>query len=152
MRIGVQLRGRKADGDGILVASGSGQGGYCLHLAQGRPVFEHHALGQRSLVASATPLPEGDSLVGVVIERAADGSAGVRLTLDGRVLAEGRLPLTIAHPSFWGLDVGRDPVSPTSATAAAHPGLPAGVLETVTLEFLEAMTEEELAELLAQTD
>jgi arylsulfatase A-like enzyme len=152
MRIGVQLRDWRPGLEAVLLASGSRQGGYSLHILGDRVEFEHHGLGVRTVLAAHEPLQRPDSRISLSINRADDGSAAVALAVDGAVLAEGQLPQTLAHPAFWGLDVGRDAASAVS-TRTAHCGA-AGcrIVETVTLDFLEAMSNDELAELLAQTD
>ncbi|MGV3650687.1 MAG: arylsulfatase [Devosia sp.] len=152
MRIVTKLRGWRPGQEAVLVASGSSQGGYSLHVLGDRVEFEHNALGRRSLLAADRLLGNPDAEIALTILRREDGSAAVQLRIDGVSAALGTVPLTLAHPAFWGLDIGRDcgsAVSPRTAHCQ-HEGCK--IVETVSLEFFEAMSNDELAELLAQTD
>lgn len=152
MRISVQLRHWRPGVEAVLLASGSRQGGYSLHILSDRVEFEHHGLRQRTVLTAEAPLSRPDGRIGVSIDRADDGSARVALSVDGAEMAAGTIPLTLAHPAFWGLDVGRDAASPVSLRTGHCGAVGTGIVETVTLDFLEAMSNDELAELLAQTD
>ncbi|KUL55383.1 hypothetical protein ADL22_00350 [Streptomyces sp. NRRL F-4489] len=146
MRITARLRGRRPDDEGVLLASGSCQGGYVLYLRNGRLAFEHHALGERVVCRADTEAPTGDCAVGFTLSRAGDRSAEVTLVQAGRTVGKAAIPVTSPHLSFWGLDAGRDPVSQVSSAYEGEFPFPADVLDAVTLDFLGASTPEEVAE------
>jgi arylsulfatase len=149
MRIIAELTGRAPGAGGVLVASGARQGGYVLYVAGDELVFEHLALGQRTRLSG--PIDPGDARLELEIGH--DGRrARVELRASGRTVSGSAATGFIAHPSFWGLDVGRAPAAPITEGYAAAAALPPGVLQSVTIEFLEPMTSAEMADLLAQAE
>lgn len=147
LRVTARLRGRRAGEGGIILVSGARQGGYAIYVDGDALVFEHMALGQRARFSGA--IPAGDALVQLEV-RHGDSGANAILSLGDRVVSEGSLPMAISHPSFWGLDVGAAAATAFSQAYAEIGRFSDGVLDTVTLTFLEEMTSEDLAELIAQ--
>lgn len=141
------LRGRQPDEAGIILASGARQGGYALYVDANELIFEHMALGRRARVSGS--IPAGDVMVQCEV-RHDNGAAQATLSLAGRLIAEGTIPMAIAHPSFWGLDVGVASATPFSSGYADVGRFAAGVLDSVMLDFLEDMTSEDMAELIGQ--
>jgi len=152
MRLTAQLIRRRAGESGVIVASGSGEGGHVLYLLADELVLEHIALGERVVLHTPAPVTEAPVTLGFDIVRGDGDSAMGWLTVNGRRTASAPLPRTLIHPAFWGLDVGRDPVSPVSRRYADCPELPAGVLQTVTLDFAQPMSVDDMAELIAATE
>ena len=149
MRISARLCNRANGEGGVIVASGAHQGGYVLYIADDDLVFEHLALGQRGRVQAA--IGNGDRAVGVEIRHDGDRSI-VTLFEDGARTAEAEVPMMLTHPSFWGLDVGAAPASPITAGYRNAPKLPSGVLDSVTLDFLEALASEDVADLIEHVE
>ncbi len=145
MRLTATLTGREESDDGVLFASGSRQGGYSLYILDGRLHFEHRALGASAHISSPGPAPVGACRLGVELSRHPDRSARALLLIDGTVVAETTVPLTTAHLSFWGADVGRDAVSQVSTAYAGEFPLREGVLRDVVLDFLDPAPAAELA-------
>lgn len=147
LRVTARLQGRAENAGGIILISGARQGGYALYVDGDTLVFEHLALGQMARFSGA--IPAGDALVRLDV-RHGDEGATATLSLGNEVLSEGMLPMAIAHPSFWGLDVGAAPAAAFSEGYARLGRFAESVLDSVTLDFLEEMTSEDMAELIAQ--
>jgi arylsulfatase len=88
----------EADGapQGVLVAQGSGLGGWALYVADGRPAYVHNYVGleEHHVVADpATPvLGPGPHEVVFRFTRTADHQGVGRLSVDGAVVGEGPVP------------------------------------------------------------
>ncbi|MEZ5735567.1 MAG: sulfatase-like hydrolase/transferase [Novosphingobium sp.] len=109
-----------AQANGVLVAHGGRYGGYSLYLANGRPVFHYNSVGSDQYrIASHDPIGPGDHVIkmGFVADQERAGTPGtVTLTVDGKVVASGRIDRTIAG---WvshteGFDIGADRITPVS--------------------------------------
>ncbi len=137
MVVRADLRSYVPGSDGALVASGNQCSGYALYVSDGRLQFEHHFLEDRILVASDTPLPAGDQQVGFALRVADNMSADVVLLQNARTVGAGFVPRTSGHLSFYGLDVGHDPVSPVSDAYESPYEFPAAMLDHVTLHFTD---------------
>lgn len=144
----ITARTRPGAHDGVLISSGNSQGGYSLYLQNGHLHFEHHALGQSAVITSAGPVSAAATTFIVDLQRRPDRSAAATLWVDDDQVASGEVPLTSAHLSFWGADVGRDSGRPVSRAYDPPFALAAGVLRDVTLEFLEPSPIAEIAEAL----
>ncbi|WP_063740069.1 arylsulfatase [Amycolatopsis jejuensis] len=142
LRITARLRARH---DGVLLSSGSAQGGYSLYVQQGRLVFEHLLPDARVRCVATEPAPDGEHTLGVTLEPRPDGSSAVSLWQDDRVVGEATLPRTLSHPSFWGLDCGRDAVSHVSTSYKGEFPIPPDALESVTLTLTRRAPAREVA-------
>lgn len=151
MQIAATLsRPLSARDEGVLLASGGGNGGYVLFLKDGRLHHEHAFLGQRSQVSGA--VPEGARALSAVLHVAEDSSATVQLFADRHRIARGSIGRTANHLSFWGLDVGRDvggPVSPAYEGAFPAPG---DLIDRIDLSFFEHAEAEDIAALMEATE
>ncbi len=137
MVVRADLLSYESGAGGALVASGNECSGYVLYVIDGRLAFEHHFLDHRVVVTAPEPLPAGSQAVGFALRVADDQSAHVWLLQGDSVVAEGSIPRTSGHLSFYGLDVGHDPVSPVSEAYESPYEFPAGMLDKVTLHFTE---------------
>jgi arylsulfatase len=88
----------------------------------------------------------------VELQRRQDRSAEATLLVDDAPVASTTVPLTTAHLSFWGADVGRDAVSQVSAAYEGEFAFPAGVLDDVTIEFYDPPPIAEIAEALVHIE
>ncbi|MEV5542142.1 arylsulfatase [Saccharopolyspora shandongensis] len=151
MRVTARLNRVTGTEQGVLLASGSSYGGYVLYLQHGRAVFEHLLLDQRS-TCSSTPVPDGPCEVGFQLERRDDRSAHVDLLIGDEIVAKTEIPITSAHLSCFGLDVGRDPVSQVSRSYEGEFAFPGHALVDVTIDFLEELPLDELADAIHGTE
>jgi arylsulfatase len=117
-----------ADASGALAAVGSWFGGWGFYLDKGRPTAVEafsQLPGDSYTVASDTPVPAGPSKV--KFDFASDGGvyAGgeLSISIDGRPVAHGRIPRTIAIVAGNGetFDTGRDTGVPVSEPFGAAP-------------------------------
>lgn len=149
MRLTARLSGRARGESGIIVSTGARQGGYALYVLGDALVFEHIALSRRVRIAGE--ISGGSRSIGLELRRSGD-QYHVMLFDGDRQIGAGAVPLAISHPSFWGLDVGSTPLGALAGGLTDCPRFRAGVLESVSIDFLEHMTSEDMADLLAQTE
>ena len=140
------LRDRRLHDDGVLLSSGGTSSGYVFYVLNDRLVFEHVALGERTVCVSKRALPVGDCDLKCSIGHHSDRSADVRMFANGRLVATGLIARTLLHLSFWGIDVGRDRAGSVSHAYTGEFPFSPSVLESVTLNFSESYHLEDLAE------
>lgn len=108
---------------GVLVAHGGRFVGYSLFLDRGRPSFTYNLTPAHiARIAGSEPLAAGPHRVTLAftLERPAAGSAAqVVLSVDGKAVAQGRVPQTFARvvSHSEGFDVGQDLVTPVDPAA-----------------------------------
>ncbi|WP_226531974.1 arylsulfatase [Microbacterium paraoxydans] len=126
--------------EGMIVTHGGLEGGYGLYLRDGKPTFVYNFLAlDRPTFAAEEPLAAGSRQI-VVDFRYDGGGVGkggaVSLSVDGRVVAEGRMERSIpAQLSLSeGLDIGMDVGSPVDFTYQL-PFVFTGRIEKVTIEL-----------------
>ncbi|MBA2810211.1 arylsulfatase [Streptomyces sp. KM273126] len=146
MKVTATLRGHQSDDEGVLLASGNVQGGYVLYVREGRLTFEHAALGQRVICTADTELPAGDCEAGFALHRRDDRSARLVLLHGAEPVGKAEIPLTLPHLAFWGMDVGRDPVSQVSAGYTGDFPFPPHVIDHVSITFTSESPLSEVAE------
>lgn len=114
--------------EGVIIAQGGRFGGWSLYLHDGRVTYAYNWFGlERFTIAAPAPLPAG--LATIALDFAYDGGGrgkggNVTLRVDGRPVAEGRIPKTTAFVFSLdeGADVGVDEDTPVSEDY--RPGLP----------------------------
>lgn len=112
----------ESGGNGVVAAAGGRFGGWSLFLQEGRPVFLYSASIQpeyRFRVASDTALAPGPAKLRLIFDYDGGGmnrGALVRLEVDGRELARGRVEHTIStYPEMTDtFDVGKDTGTPVA--------------------------------------
>ena len=114
---------------GVIVAQGAGRQGYALYLREGKLEFAARIDGALAVVTSRELLPKGRSDVGARI--AADGE--VKLTVNGQITGEGRIPKLIPSQPGEGLTVGTDGRGAVGDYAA--PNTFAGKIENVQIQL-----------------
>jgi len=135
--IEARIKPNGAKDTGVLVADGSGFGGWAFYLKDGVPVA-YEAISQmpedRFRVAGKAPLPKGASMVTFRFERDPQPATGgtMHIAVDGKEVGQGNIDRTINIPAGLGetFDVGSD----TGATVSdEYPGAGAfpGEIETV---------------------
>jgi arylsulfatase A-like enzyme len=126
--------------NGVIICQGGRPGGWSLYFKNGKPSYVYNWLGQHyTTITADEPLPAGKATVVLNFEYDGGGlglGGTATLTVDGRKVAEGRIPRTHAI-SFWGetADVGIDLGSP--ATEDYKPGNGSrftGTIDKVTIE------------------
>ncbi len=100
--------------NGVLLAHGSWNSGYCLMVDKGHLVYDFNYYTHHHVLRSAEPIPAGRSELAVRFLIDAEGTGGtVSMTVDGRPQGEMRLDETFEYfIAFQGLDVGADRLSP----------------------------------------
>lgn len=143
MVVRAQLGERDPSDEGVLIASGTSYGGWVLFILDQHLRYEHHLLAERTTLCSPTRLPAGTRSVGIALEPRDERSASVSLLVEEHTVATTTLPRTALQPSFYGVDIGCDPVSRVSPAYAGRGDFsyPAGRLVEVTLEFDEPPTD-----------
>lgn len=129
----VDLEHPAKGGDGALIARGSINSGFVLYLKDGRLHFDYNAFHEHTLVVSDTALTPGQHKLDVAVNRQADGSGEVELSIDGKLVAKGTIRTLLFLISSTGMDIGRSlsPVSHAYKEPFAYPGK----LHTVTFEI-----------------
>ncbi|HLM96260.1 MAG TPA: arylsulfatase [Acidimicrobiales bacterium] len=93
---GAASMGGAAGPSGVLVAQGSGLGGWAFYMADGRPAYVHNyvSLEEHHLRADADvpPITAGRHVVAFAFTRTADHTGTGRLLIDGVVVGEGTIP------------------------------------------------------------
>ncbi|MFE4080575.1 arylsulfatase [Paenarthrobacter sp. YIM B13468] len=148
----VQLQDFSPGMEGVLVSSGNQQGGYVLYVRNDVLIFEHHALGVRDVVKSDVVLPTGPQTVGLRLTPRDDKAALAELLHEDEVVAATTISATSSHLSFWGMDIGADPVSTVSAEYEAPFAFPEEAMDRVVLRFRDTPDLEDLAELIESTE
>jgi arylsulfatase len=138
--------------EGVLVSSGNVAGGYVLYVRNDVLIFEHNALGVRVVLKSDVVLPTGTHTVGVRLTPLEDNAGLVELLHGDDVVASTGVPRTSSHLSFWGMDIGADPVSTVSTEYEAPFAFPAAAIDRAVLRFRDAPDLDDLAELIASTE
>jgi arylsulfatase A-like enzyme len=131
----VELEHPDGGGDGALVARGSINSGFVLYLGQGRLCFDYNSFHDHTLLRADRPLAPGRRRIELAIERDADRSAALRLSVDGKEQASGRIARLLRMISSTGMDLGRSlaPVNDEYQAPFDYPGR----IETVVFELPE---------------
>ncbi len=80
-------------GEGVLVAQGSGLGGWAVYVLGGRPGYVHNYVSiEEQHVAADTPLEGGRHEITYVFSRTGEHSGIGHLLVDGTELARGEIP------------------------------------------------------------
>ncbi|MCG3757119.1 arylsulfatase [Amycolatopsis sp. Poz14] len=144
MRVDAGIRADAWPAEGVILASGGSYGGYVLYLLRQELVFEHLLLDERVTCRSG-PIAEAPGHLGFTLSRKPDRTAKVELFLGSETFGEALIPVAAGRLSCYGLDVGRDKGSQVSTAYQGEFALPDGVLESVTLEYLDSSRAEEIA-------
>jgi arylsulfatase len=131
----------KGGATGVILAQAGRFGGWSLYMKEGRPAYAYNWIGrERTTVAGSEPLPAGRATIRV--EFAYDGGgrgkgAGLSLLVDGRKVADGRIPNTNASVFSLdeGADVGVDEGTPVTEDYPEHDNRYTGRIERVTIEL-----------------
>jgi arylsulfatase A-like enzyme len=152
MRISARLKDLKVSDNGVLFSSGNSQGGYTLYLQSGAVCFEHHAFGRRASMRTTDPIPYGNLEIGVELQRSPDRSSHAVLLINGQPVTKTHIPLTSAHLSFWGADIGRDAGSQVSQAYEGEFPFSPGIIKDITIDFHDAPPIAEIAEAIEHTE
>lgn len=100
--------------DGVLIAHGSWNSGYCLMIEDGDLVYDFNYYTHHRILRSTRPVPAGTSELRMRFDIDSVGTGGTAtLFIDGRPTGEMRLDETFEYfVSFQGIDVGADRLSP----------------------------------------
>ena len=125
-------------GNGVIVSQGGRFGGYAFYMRDGCLVFHYNAIDPRQYsVRTATPLSAGEHRVVATFltDRKTPGSGGtVKLTVDGRAVAEGRVEHTLRDfMNTEGFNVGRETITAVSPGYTVEDSAFTGRVKKVTI-------------------
>ena len=103
----LDVKGR--DEDGVIFSQGGRFGGWSLYVENSSPAYSYNYMGEIFTFKSDKSLPLGKSVVRFELDYDGGGTgkgADVQMTLNGEVVAKGRLEKTIA--SRFSIDEGSD--------------------------------------------
>ena len=137
-RITARVRRDTVDADGVLIAHGSVNSGYCLLVQDNHLVHDLNRYGDHHVLRSSVPVPTGTSTLGMLFLRDEHGTGGVvTLTIDGAEVGHDRIERSFRHfVAFQGLDIGADRLSPVRAEGDG-PFPFTGELQQVCVELLD---------------
>jgi arylsulfatase len=125
----------KGDVDGMLVAHGSGAGGYAVYLHGRRLHYVHNLLGlQATTVSASVELPPGPIVARVAFTPTGMFRGDVALFYDGVPVGEGSIPRTT--PVTYGMAsfaVGYQPGSPITPACQGRFAIPEGIASQVVI-------------------
>ncbi len=130
-----------ADSAGVLYALGAFSGGVSLWVDKGRLGYEYNLFEiERTRLESANALPTGKVKIEVETRIAAPrGAADVVIRVDGKQVAQGKVPRTaaLAFTANDAFDVGMDSYSPVSdAYYDRKPFKFSGTIDSVQIKYL----------------
>ncbi len=152
-KLGASVEIPNGGASGVLATQGGRFNGWGLYLVEGRPVFHYNLVGvQRFAFAGKEPLAPGKHAI--LVDFAYDGGglgkgATVKLSVDQRTVAEGRIDRTYAFRVSLDetFDVGEDTGTPVSEDYAV-PFRFTGTLERVLVRLADIkLTAEDEAQL-----
>jgi hypothetical protein len=100
--------------DGVLIAHGSWNSGYCLMIQDGHLVYDYNYYTHHHILRSTRQLPRGQANVSLRFIKDDDGTGGtVQMHIENEPAGEMYLAETFEYfVAFQGLDVGADRLSP----------------------------------------
>lgn len=112
------------NGDGAIIARGTINSGLALYVCGGRLVFDYNCFREHSRVEMAEPLSPGAHEIVVDVNRNADQSTQVSLSVDGTTVDTTTIPLLLRILSSTGMDFGRSsaPVTDDYQAPFIYPG------------------------------
>ncbi|MDF1735067.1 MAG: sulfatase-like hydrolase/transferase [Minwuia sp.] len=110
--------------DGAILARGTINSGLALYVTGGRLVFDYNCFRDHSRVEMPEPLAPGAHEIVVQVDRKADQSADVSLSVDGTAVGTTRIPLLVRILSSTGMDFGRSnaPITDDYLAPFVYPG------------------------------
>ena len=125
--------------EGVLIAHGDVDGGYVLYVKENRLVHEYNYLGTIQKLQSDADLPIGAATVRFEFVKTGEHQGLGRMFVQERKVAEGPIPHTVPNIiSFGPLSVGRDALSPVSASYRDEGEFPfATGLKRVVIELID---------------
>ena len=138
VQISATVERRDHADNGVLIAHGSVNSGYCLMVDEDHLVYDYNYYGRHTVFRSEQPVPLGRTEVSMRFQKEPEGTAGaVTLHVDGASAGGGWLPETFEHfVAFQGLDVGGDRLSPVRENAKGEYAF-TGTLHEVVVEILD---------------
>jgi len=126
------------DRNGVVIAHGSWNSGYCLMVSESHLVYDYNYYGDHHVLRSSRPVPLGQSHVALRFLLDNESTAGaVEMLIDGDSVGEMHLAETFEFlVAFQGLDVGADRLSPVREFGEGEFAYGDGLTE-VTVELLD---------------
>jgi len=118
--------------EGVLWATGNENSGCSLFVQNRRLVVDYNAFDDHTVVESSIEVPEGDSTLGVRLQRDSRTTGWAELTIDGEACGRAPIPFYMRMVSSVGSSIGMDHGSAVSARYSA-PFAFTGTLRDVTI-------------------
>jgi arylsulfatase len=97
--------------DGVLVAMGTQNGGYCWYIKDNLSIFDYNVFTKHHIIRSKIPVPIGECSIGVNFKR--EGSTGtISLRIREEECGTIQVPYIMRMISSTGFDIGRNSLSP----------------------------------------
>jgi arylsulfatase len=109
-----RLRSESRD-EGVLYATGNENSGVTVFIQESHLVVDYNAFDEHTIVESDVPIPEGENVLLVKIERTSRTSGRVELAVNDLVCGSVELPFMMRMISSIGASVGYDHGSAVSA-------------------------------------
>ena len=124
-----------APGDeGVLWATGTRNSGCSVFVQDGRLVVDYNAFGDRTIVESSTPVPTGDAVLGMRLQRDGRRTGWVEVSIDGVACGRAAIAFYMRMVSSVGSSIGLDHGSAVSRRYEA-PYAFTGTLHEVVIEL-----------------
>ncbi|KJS07735.1 MAG: hypothetical protein VR73_08195 [Gammaproteobacteria bacterium BRH_c0] len=132
-----QLANGNTPTDGVIYAFGGSDGGYSLHVKDGKPVFAYNHVGRATtLLQGERALPGGKSTLTFALRKTGPTSGIGTLSVNGEVVAEGELANIGGRlPSHESFDVGIDWGSTVTPHSTANGRMERGVIQQVDIQI-----------------
>ena len=101
--------------EGVLYATGNENSGMTIFIQESHLVVDYNAFDEHTIVESDVPIPEGENVLLVKIERTSRTSGRVELAVNDLVCGSAELPFMMRMISSIGASVGYDHGSAVSA-------------------------------------
>lgn len=127
--------------EGVLLAVGTVNNGLVIYVQDGHLVYDHNAFTNHTVVRSSTPLPTGEVVLGVSLQRVSQGPARVRLFVGDDEVGSGVVPEVPIMISSVGMDIGANPTGVSDAYEAPFPFT--GILRRIEIATERALRPED---------
>jgi len=137
LKIEVDLEVPKGGSDGVIACAGAFSAGWSLYVKDGKPTFRYTCFEIADVtLTGAEPLPEGKVKLTADFtpDGTREGSGTLKLLVDGKPAAEGKLKRTLFQHGLEPFEIGRDSITPVSPDYAT-PFEFQGKIDKVTFEL-----------------
>ncbi len=136
-KIEIELEVPKGGSDGVIACAGAFSAGWSLYVKGGKPTFRYTCFEIADVTLTGSePLPEGKVKLTADFtpDGTREGSGTLKLLVDGKPAAEGKLKRTLFRHGLEPFEIGRDSITPVSPDYAT-PFEFQGKIDKVTFEL-----------------